>query len=80
VIKLLRITGILMIAAGCLLAASWFIEPLRALWPALLALPLPVRIGLLISALGLLIVFGTVVHERFDSDPDSTRENLGGRQ
>jgi len=54
--RVLRIAGFLMILAGGLLAASWFIEPLRELWPMLLELPLPIRIGLAVAGLGLLIV------------------------
>lgn len=76
-ISVLRIVGFLMICVGLLLAASWFIEPLRQFWPMLLALPMPVKIGLVVSAIGLLVVFGTVVHDRLKSDPDSVREQLG---
>lgn len=76
-ISVLRIAGVMMMIAGGLLMASWFIEPLRALWPWLMNLPLPVRIGLVVSALGLSIVFATVVHDRLRADDRSTRENLG---
>jgi hypothetical protein len=75
--RVLRITGFLMMLAGGLLAASWFIDPLRELWPALLALPLPIRIGLGIAGLGLLIVFATVVHDRLTADPRSLDERFG---
>lgn len=76
-ISVLRIVGFLMIGVGLLLAASWFIEPLRQLWPMLLELPLPIRIGLVVAAIGLLVVFGTVIHDRLRSDPNSLREDLG---
>lgn len=79
-IRLLRIVGFLLIVAGLLLAASWFIEPLRQIWPMLLELPLPIRIGLIISGIGLLVVFATVVHDRLTSDPRSIREQLGGEE
>lgn len=75
--SVLRIVGFLMMAAGGLLVASWFIEPLRELWPVLLALPLPIRIGLAVAGIGLLVVFATVVHDRLDADKDSLREELG---
>lgn len=77
-IKLLRIVGFLLIAAGLALAASWFIEPLRQVWPLLLDLPLPIRIGLVVAGIGLLVVFATVVHDRVTADQRSLDENLGG--
>lgn len=79
-IKLLRIVGFLLIVGGLLLAASWFIEPLRQLWPLLLDLPLPIRLGLVVAFVGLLVVFATVVHDRLNADPDTIREELGGDQ
>ena len=77
-IKLLRIVGFLLMAAGLALAASWFIEPLRQVWPLLLDLPLPIRIGLVVAGIGLLVVFATVVHDRLTADQRSLDENLGG--
>ena len=52
---ILRITGFLMMLIGGVLVASWFIEPLREVWPLLLDLPLPVRIGLGVAGAGLLV-------------------------
>lgn len=75
--SVLRIAGVLMMVAGGLLMASWFIEPLRALWPWLVNLPLPVRLGLAVSALGLSIVLATVVHDRLRADDRSLREEPG---
>lgn len=79
-IKLLRIVGFLLIAVGLALAASWFIEPLRQLWPLLLDLPLPIRIGLLVAGVGLLVVLATVVHDSLSADRRSLDEQLGGDQ
>lgn len=76
--RVLRIAGFLMIAAGGLLAASWFIEPLRELWPMLLELPPAIRIGLAVAGLGLLIVFATVLHDRLTADERSLDERIGG--
>lgn len=76
-IDVLRITGWLMMALGALLIGSWFIAPLRELWPLLLSLPMPVRIGLVVAAAGLLVVFATVVQERLQADKHSLRETLG---
>ncbi len=73
----LRITGFLMMLIGGVLVASWFIEPLRELWPLLLDLPLPVRIGLGVAGIGLLVVLGTVIHDRINADPESLREHSG---
>jgi pilus assembly protein TadC len=73
----LRIAGFLMIVAGALLAGSWFIEPLRELWPLLLELPLPVRIGLAVSGVGLLVLFASVLHDRLRADRRSLNEDLG---
>jgi uncharacterized protein YbjQ (UPF0145 family) len=42
---------------------SWFIEPLRALWPLIFDLPLPIRIGLIIAGIGLLVVMATVIQD-----------------
>lgn len=76
-IKVLQLTGFLMIIAGTLLAASWFIDPLRQLWPLFLALPLPIRIGLVVAGIGLLVVFATVIHDRLTSDSSTLKEELG---
>ncbi len=77
-IRLLRIVGFLLIGAGLILAGSWFIEPLRHLWPLLLALPMPIRIGLVVAGIGLLIVLATVVNDRLTADTSTLREDLGG--
>ena len=44
-IRLVRITGFLLIAAGIVVWLTWAIEPLRAIWPWLRQLPLPIQIG-----------------------------------
>ena len=75
--EVLRITGFLMMVIGGVLVASWFVEPLRELWPLLLDLPLPIRIGLGVAGAGLLVVLATVVHDRSNADPDSLREHTG---
>ncbi len=77
--SLLRVIGFLMMIAGALLIASWFIEPLRQLWPLLLDLPLPIRVGLVVAGVGLVIVFATVVHDLIGADRKSLDENLGDK-
>ncbi|MFU8832208.1 MAG: hypothetical protein ACNA7J_08645 [Wenzhouxiangella sp.] len=74
---ILRIAGMIMIVAGGLLAASWFIEPLRELWPMLLALPLPIKVGLAVSAIGVIVVFATLIYDRLHADKGSLTEELG---
>jgi len=77
-IRLLRIVGFMLIGAGLLLAGSWFIEPVREIWPLVLDLPLPIRIGLVVAGIGLLVVVATVVHDKRSADTRSLEENLGG--
>ncbi len=76
-ISLLRWLGTLLIVAGALIGGSWFIEPLRNLWPLFFDLPLPIRIGLVIAGTGLLVVMATVIQDRRSSNPESIREHLG---
>ena len=63
-IDLLRVVGFVLIAVGALVFGSWFIDPLRELWPAFLELPLPLRLGITVAAVGLVLLFATVVWER----------------
>ncbi len=63
-IRAVRITGFLMIVTGALVIAAWLFEPLRELWPLLRELPWPVQLGLGMAGIGLLVVMGTLIHER----------------
>ena len=66
-----RLAGFLLIAAGVTFTLPWFIEPLRGIWPWLLELPLPLRIGIILAAAGALLLFGSLLWERWeDSDQD----------
>lgn len=65
-IRLLRIVGFLLIAAGVVSIATWLIKPLRFLWPWLKELPLAVQIGLGAAAAGLLLLLGTLIWERIE--------------
>ena len=65
-IKLIRIVGLLLMGVGALLLLVWFIEPLRFVWPWFRALPWPIQLGLGIAAMGLLLLTGTVIWERFE--------------
>lgn len=64
-IGVLRVVGFLLIGAGAIVLITWAFEPLRAIWPWFLSLPMPVQIGLAIAALGFLVLMGTVLYERF---------------
>ena len=64
-IQLLRITGFLLVLFGALIILTWMIEPLRALWPLLLNLPIAVRIGLIAAAIGLLMLIASLIYERW---------------
>ena len=63
-IRLLRIVGFLLIATGLLVMLTWAIEPLRAIWPWLMALPLAIRLGIGIAVFGFLLLMGSLIWER----------------
>ncbi len=64
--RLVRITGFLMIVAGAVVILTWLIEPLREIWPFLRSLPWPIQLGLSMAAIGLLVVLGTLIWERME--------------
>lgn len=66
-IRVVRITGFLMVAAGALVILAWLYEPLRELWPLLRSLPWPVQLGLAMAGLGLLIVLASLLWERMEN-------------
>lgn len=63
-----RSLGIGLLVLGVVIAASWFIEPIRNAWPLfwawLLTIPFVIRIGLVIAVVGFLIVFSSLLVER----------------
>ncbi|MEM9530687.1 MAG: hypothetical protein AAGA23_07195 [Pseudomonadota bacterium] len=63
-IDVFRIMGFLLIVSGLLVIITWLIEPLRALWPLLLALPVPVLIGVGVASLGLMLLLASLIWER----------------
>ncbi len=64
-VRLTWIVGWLLMAVGLILILSWLITPLRQLWPLFFALPLPVRGGLVLAAIGLLVLIGSLLWERW---------------
>jgi membrane protein implicated in regulation of membrane protease activity len=77
-IRLVRVTGLLLMTAGAILLAIWFIRPLRFLWPWLRALPWPIQVGLAAAAVGLLLLVGSLIWERLeDRERDSRLRDEG---
>ncbi|MEM9800496.1 MAG: hypothetical protein AAGA20_09220 [Planctomycetota bacterium] len=74
-IRLVRITGFLLIGVGLALILTWFVEPLRELWTLVYELPLVVRIGLLMAATGFLVLLGSLIWERYE-DRENDRSLL----
>ena len=66
-IRVVRITGFLMVVVGALVILAWLIEPLRELWPLLRSLPWPVQLGLGMAGLGLLVVLASLLWERMEN-------------
>ena len=74
-IRLVRILGVILMAAGVVVILTWLIKPLRTLWPMLVdwfqALPMAIQIGLALAAVGFLLLFCSLIWERIG---DRTRE------
>ena len=66
-IRLVRIVGFLLIAAGAVVLLTWLIEPLRALWPWFRSLPWAVQVGLSSAAVGAILILGTLIWERIEN-------------
>lgn len=62
--EIIRLTGTSLFVLGAIIAASWFVEPLREAWNWIWLLPLAVRIGAAIAALGLAVVMIALIAER----------------
>lgn len=65
-IRLIRVFGFLMMAAGAVILFSYLIPPIRALWPLFLKLPLPIQIGVGAAAVGFLLLMATLLWERWE--------------
>ncbi len=76
--RLLRITGFLLIATGALVLLVWAIRPLRFIWPALLALPPAILIGIGVAGLGLIVLMGSLIAERI-GEREADRKLLDDR-
>ena len=65
-IRFTRVLGYMLSAVGVLALLFWMIRPLRAVWPFLLALPWPIRLGLGTLFLGFLLIMASLIAERID--------------
>jgi hypothetical protein len=65
-IRFTRILGYLLSGVGALALLFWMIRPLRAVWPFLLELPWPIRLGLGTLLLGFLLVMASLIAERIE--------------
>ena len=64
--RLVRITGFLLIGAGAITALTWFVAPLRQIWPWFLKLPIAIQIGLGAATGGAVLVFASLLWERIE--------------
>ncbi|GEM_PF-1178866 len=68
-----RNVGFALIIIGILTALSWFFDPLRQLFHYFWSLPQPLQIGIAIAAIGLVVLFISLLHERWtDRHDDAT--------
>ena len=69
-IRLIRILGVMLMVAGGIVILTWFIEPLREAMPLIrdwfVSLPIAIRVGLIIAAIGFTLLFSSVVWERLE--------------
>lgn len=77
-VRLIRITGYLLIVAGVIATLSWLIKPLRQVWPAFRSLPIAIQMGLGAAAVGLVLLFASLIWERMEereADQDLLRDD-----
>jgi uncharacterized membrane protein len=69
-IRFIRIVGWMLMAVGVVVILSWLIEPLRKIWPTAIdwfrSLPIAIQIGLIMAAIGFVLLFSSVVWERME--------------
>lgn len=62
--RLLRVVGFGLMLLGAALILAWMITPLRAIWPWVHSLSLPIQLGLLAAGLGLAVLLASLITER----------------
>jgi hypothetical protein len=69
-IRTVRIIGALLMIVGALVILTWLIKPLRQIWPYLFewfrSLPGAIQLGLVLAAVGFLILFSSLIVERLE--------------
>ena len=69
-IRMLRILGVMLILIGALVILGWLIEPIRNAWPMVYewfrSLPTMIQFGLVVAAIGFLILFSSIIWERLE--------------
>ena len=65
-IRLVRILGMIMMAAGAVVLLSYLIKPLRAIWPWFRSMDMPIQIGIGAAVLGFLLLLATLIWERIE--------------
>ena len=62
--ELMRRFGIGLMVLGVVLVAAWAFEPIAMLWPWVRGLPLPIRVGVIVAAIGIALLIGSLIQER----------------
>lgn len=69
-IRTVRVIGAMLMVIGAVVILTWLIKPLRQLWPYLIewfrTLPGAIQLGLVLAAVGFLILFSSLVVERLE--------------
>ncbi len=70
---LMRKLGFGLMVLGGVLVIVWAIEPIGFIWPWVRGLPWPLRIGVGAAAIGIAVLFGSLIQERIrDREKDKS--------
>ena len=62
-----RVMGFVLMTLGTLIVLGYFFDPIAQAWRLFWQLPTPILIGLGVSGLGLLVLFTSLIYERWES-------------
>ena len=69
-IRTVRIIGAMLMVIGVVVILTWLIKPLREVWPFMIdgfrSMPGAVQFGLVLAAVGFLILFSSLIVERLE--------------